>query len=215
MQQTNILKDTINTNNQTMSRSLRKRTIYTVELHGKSLFIFPTNSKIRILLKHFLEHPYFENFIYHIIGLNSLLLALDQPVVNDPYQKMTLKTMQSIISGIFVTEATLKILALGFVFGKGTYLRDPWNILDFIIVSSSIFDWLIIFASKQISVTFIRGFRALRALRPLRMVSKNEGMKTVVNSLMRAIPSLLNVLLITLLFLLVFGILGVQLLKGS
>jgi hypothetical protein len=37
----------------------------------------------------------------------------------------------------------------------------------------------------------------------------------VVNSLAHSIPSLLNVMLIILLFLLVFGILGVQLFKGG
>jgi len=63
-------------------------------------------------------------------------------------------------------------------------------------------------------ISFIRGFRALRALRPLRVVSKNEGIKTVVNSLLKSIPALLNVLLIVLLFLMVFGILGIQLFKG-
>lgn len=47
------------------------------------------------------------------------------------------------------------------------------------------------------------------------MVSKNEGIKTVVNSLLQSIPALLNVLLIVLLFLMVFGILGVQLFKGQ
>lgn len=41
------------------------------------------------------------------------------------------------------------------------------------------------------------------------------GIKTVVNSLLLSIPALMNVLLIILLFLLVFGILGVQLFKGG
>lgn len=94
--------------------------------------------------------------------------------------------------------------------GKETYLRDPWNILDFVIVGFSVLNWILDSVS-DVSVTFLRGFRALRALRPLRMVSKNEGLKLVVNSLLRAIPALFNVILINLLFLLVFGILGVQL----
>jgi hypothetical protein len=47
------------------------------------------------------------------------------------------------------------------------------------------------------------------------MIQKNEGMKTVVNSLLKALPSLMNVALINLLFLVVFGILGVQLFKGE
>ena len=55
----------------------------------------------------------------------------------------------------------------------------------------------------------------MRALRPLRMISKDEGMKTIVNSLLKAIPSLFNVALINILFLVVFGILGVQIFKGQ
>jgi hypothetical protein len=93
-------------------------------------------------------------------------------------------------------------------------LRDSWNILDFIIVLSSILNW-ILDTFDITSLTFLRGFRALRALRPLRMISKDEGMKTIVNSLLKALPSLVNVGLINLLFLVVFGILGVQLLKGQ
>ncbi len=118
------------------------------------------------------------------------------------------------ISALFIGEAMIKIFLMGFVFGKKSYLRDPWNCLDFIIVSFSMVNW-VLDSFSDISVTFLRGFRALRALRPLRMVSKNEGMKIVVNSLLKSIPSLLNVMLISLLFLLVFGILAVQLFKGA
>jgi hypothetical protein len=102
----------------------------------------------------------------------------------------------------------MKAIVLGFVIGEGTYLKDSWNVLDFIIVFFSIVNW-VIEALSSADISFVKGFRALRALRPLRVVSKNEGIKTVVNSLLKSIPSLLNVLLIIILFLLVFGILGV------
>jgi len=36
--------------------------------------------------------------------------------------------------GIFIVEAALKILALGFVLHRGSYLRNAWNIMDFIVV---------------------------------------------------------------------------------
>jgi len=35
---------------------------------------------------------------------------------------------------IFCVEATFKIVALGFVFHHGAYLRNAWNIMDFIVV---------------------------------------------------------------------------------
>jgi hypothetical protein len=103
----------------------------------------------------------------------------------------------------------IKIIAIGFYWGERTYLKDNWNILDFIIVMFSILTWIMEAAAGAADISFIRGFRALRALRPLRVVSKNEGIKTVVNSLLLSIPALLNVLLIVLLFLMVFGILGI------
>ena len=36
--------------------------------------------------------------------------------------------------GIFTVETALKILALGFVLHRGSYLRNAWNIMDFIVV---------------------------------------------------------------------------------
>lgn len=38
--------------------------------------------------------------------------------------------------GIFCFEAGIKLLALGFVFHKGSYLRNGWNVMDFIVVLS-------------------------------------------------------------------------------
>lgn len=38
--------------------------------------------------------------------------------------------------GIFCFEAGIKLVALGFVFHKGSYLRNGWNVMDFIVVLS-------------------------------------------------------------------------------
>ena len=173
-----------------------------------------SNNKFRLLLKQIMEHPYFENLIFHFIALNSILLALNAPILTEVYQNSTMDMYGNIISGIFIGEAFMKILVLGFVIGPGTYLKDSWNILDFVIVSFSILNW-VLDSLGSVSVSFLRGFRALRALRPLRVVAKNEGMKVVINSLLTAIPALFNVILIIILFLLVFGILAVQLFSGA
>lgn len=63
---------------------------------------------------------------------------------------------------------------MGFAYGKHAYLKDPFNVLDFIIVLFSILNWLLE-SQSDVSITWVKGFRALRALRPLRMVSKNDG----------------------------------------
>ena len=81
--------------------------------------------------------------------------------------------------------------------------------MDFLIVCTSIIDFIITYIKINVDISFLKAFRALRALRPLKLVSKNEGMKLIVNSLLNSLSSLGNVLLISLLFYTVFGILGV------
>ena len=74
--------------------------------------------------------------------------------------------------------------------------------------------------------------RTLRALRPLRALSRFEGIrvwklkffnknvnyffvKVVVNALLGSIPSVFNVMIVCLIFWLIFGIMGVQLFAGK
>lgn len=37
-------------------------------------------------------------------------------------------------TGIYTLESVIKILARGFCIGKFTFLRDPWNWLDFSVI---------------------------------------------------------------------------------
>ncbi|XP_012510195.1 PREDICTED: voltage-dependent N-type calcium channel subunit alpha-1B [Propithecus coquereli] len=46
--------------------------------------------------------------------------------------------------GIFCFEAGIKIIALGFVFHKGSYLRNGWNVMDFVVVLTG---WVLVIAS--------------------------------------------------------------------
>jgi len=78
-----------------------------------------------------------------MIGLNTFILAINEPTNTDPYQNSIIDLIVNIISGVFVAEATIKIIVMGFVFGQGSYLRDTWNVLDFIIVSFSVLTWIL------------------------------------------------------------------------
>jgi hypothetical protein len=68
-------------------------------------------------------------------------LIINSPSIEDDYFDGTIDIMTTIISMFFIGEALIKIIALGFVFGKDTYLKESWNILDFVIVVSSILNW--------------------------------------------------------------------------
>lgn len=168
---------------------------------------------MRLALAELVCNPYFEQFVMHLIGINSLFMALEEPVLKDEYSLATLKFFGDVVSGLFIVESALKIFVMGFVIGKKTYLRDSFNILDFVIVVISIVAW-ILEANDGFDISFVRAFRALRALRPLKLISKNEGMKLVVNSILNSIPSLVNVGLISMLFYFISGVIGLQMLGG-
>merc|ERR1719316_2236029 len=111
----------------------------------------------------------------------------------------------------------MKIIAFGLIFGPEAYLRNSWNNLDCLIVLVSVTDLLsevLPFGSAD-SMSQMKTLRILRALRPLRLISRNENLKLVVNTLFKSIPELCNLLVVTVLFLLIFGLMGVNFFKGS
>ena len=74
---------------------------------------------------------------------------------------------------IFTLEFLLKVVGMGLIFEKGTYLRNAWNIIDFIVVLSAIISML-----PEVNFN-ITGFRALRVMRPLRSITVIKGQKLV------------------------------------
>ncbi|RMC04726.1 hypothetical protein DUI87_17896 [Hirundo rustica rustica] len=106
---------------------------------------------------------------------------------------------------IFVLEMLLKWVAYGFK----KYFTNAWCWLDFLIVDVSLIN---LFGSN---FGPMKSLRTLRALRPLRALSRFEGMRVVVNALLGAIPSIMNVLLVCLIFWLIFSIMGVNLFAGK
>lgn len=114
---------------------------------------------------------------------------------------------------LFTLECATKIIVCGFMYnGEGSYLRDGWNILDFFIVLVSLVS--LGFGDDAESLRNLKALRTLRVLRPLRLISRNESMKLAINSLLRAIPSIGNVLLVAFFFFILFGIVGVNYFKG-
>ena len=109
----------------------------------------------------------------------------------------------------------MKILGLGFFFGKGTYIRDPWNILDFFIVITSLLSvGADDSASEEEGGFNVSGFRAFRVMRPLRTISSIKGLKVLMSALISAIPLLGDTLTILFGFFLTFAIAGQQLFSG-
>ena len=104
---------------------------------------------------------------------------------------------------LYTIEMVVKIVSLGFIMNKGSYLRDAWNILDFVIIASGYLGMFLQGSGVNLSVP-----RSLRVIRPLRTISSIQGLRVIVASLMNAVPLLRDSLLVLMFFFLIFAIAG-------
>ncbi|XP_070583159.1 sodium channel protein type 5 subunit alpha-like [Erythrolamprus reginae] len=157
------------------------------------------------------EHNWFESFIVFMILLSSGALAFEDIYLSE---RKNIKTMldyaDKIFTYIFILEMLLKWVAYGF----HKYFTNAWCWLDFLIVDISLITLIAPLLGKS-EMGPMKSLRTLRALRPLRALSRFEGMRVVVNALLGAIPSIMNVLLVCLIFWLIFSIVGVSLFAGK
>uniref|UniRef100_A0A1I8HN50 Sodium channel protein n=1 Tax=Macrostomum lignano TaxID=282301 RepID=A0A1I8HN50_9PLAT len=159
------------------------------------------------------SHKVFEGIILCIIFASSICLCFEDIYLDDqPTLKTVLGYLDIVFTIIFCIEMVLKWVSMGFK----KYFTEFWSILDCIIVCISIADLMIsALTTNAGQISALRVLRALRAFRPLRTVSRWEGMKIVVNCLVKAVPSIGNVLLVCMVFWLIFSITGVQFFKGK
>uniref|UniRef100_A0A674DR61 Sodium channel protein n=1 Tax=Salmo trutta TaxID=8032 RepID=A0A674DR61_SALTR len=157
------------------------------------------------------EHNWFETLIIFMILLSSGALAFEDIYIEQRKTiKIVLEYADKVFTYIFILEMLLKWVAYGFK----KYFTNAWCWLDFLIVDVSLVS-LVANALGYSELSAIKSLRTLRALRPLRALSRFEGMRVVVNALLGAIPSIMNVLLVCLIFWLIFSIMGVNLFAGK
>ena len=114
--------------------------------------------------------------------------------------------IDSVITGLFMIEFVLKVVAMGFISGKGTYIKDGWNKLDFVVVVTGLAS---IFGFGKVSA-----IRTVRLLRPLRSINKVEGIRILVNSILMSIPQIANVIAFLLFIITLQAIFGLHLFTG-
>ncbi|PNI88501.1 CACNA1B isoform 7 [Pan troglodytes] len=141
---------------------------------------------------------------------NCIVLALEQHLPDGDKTPMSerLDDTEPYFIGIFCFEAGIKIIALGFVFHKGSYLRNGWNVMDFVVVLTGI----LATAGTDFD---LRTLRAVRVLRPLKLVSGIPSLQVVLKSIMKAMVPLLQIGLLLFFAILMFAIIGLEFYMGK
>ena len=105
----------------------------------------------------------------------------------------------------------MKVIAMGFCMHPKSYMRDPWNWLDFIVVVTGVIE----LGAGDKGAQSVRALRVLRVLRPLKSINAFPKMRRLIGALLSSLPNLGNAVLFMLFIFLLFGILGVQQFGGS
>ena len=103
---------------------------------SSSLFLLSETNMVRRLTLFIIEWPPFEWTVLVTIIASCVVMALEEHLPNGDKTELaiSLEATESYFLAIFCVEMCLKIVALGFVLHPGSYLRNVWNIMDFVVV---------------------------------------------------------------------------------
>ena len=137
---------------------------------SNSLWIFSNENKFRIQIQKFVSSKIFIIIINTIIITNCLFLIFET-IEN---LKIAAIYTEYVFTIIFIIEFILKIIAYGFILEQYSYLRDPWNWLDFIVVISCTINLF-----PQINANLF-ALRTIRLIRPLKTITVLPHMRNFI-----------------------------------
>ncbi|CAI9536628.1 unnamed protein product, partial [Staurois parvus] len=176
---------------------------------GKAIFRFSATSALYILTPFnplrkvaikVLVHSLFSMLIMCTILTNCVFMTMSNP------PEWT-KNVEYTFTGIYTFESLIKILARGFCLEKFTFLRDPWNWLDFSVI-------VMAYVTEFVDLGNVSALRTFRVLRALKTISVIPGLKTIVGALIQSVKKLSDVMILTVFCLSVFALIGLQLFMG-
>uniref|UniRef100_A0A8C4EFA1 Voltage-dependent L-type calcium channel subunit alpha n=1 Tax=Dicentrarchus labrax TaxID=13489 RepID=A0A8C4EFA1_DICLA len=191
----------------------------------RSLLFLTLRNPFRKACINIVEWKPFEIIILLAIFANCVALAvyLPMPEEDSNNTNSNLESLEYIFLIIFSIECFLKIVAYGFLFHADAYLRNCWNILDFVCVSVGLFT-VAVDAINHISGVEapvgekgggfdMKALRAFRVLRPLRLVSGVPSLQVVMNSILKSMLPLFHITLLVLFMVTIYSIMGLELFK--
>jgi hypothetical protein len=170
-----------------------------------SLCCISVENRCRELLLMFVAWPWFDRIVLIVILGNAAMLANENPL--DTEHHSVEKGLEMFVMFFYTTEVLVKVFAMGFFLGKYSYLRDPWNIVDFFIV---VVTWL---SLMNTSMNY-SSMRIFRVLRTLRTISAMPTMASLVKTLINLFPAMGNILILFALTILLYATIAMQLFGG-
>ncbi|XP_072336840.1 voltage-dependent L-type calcium channel subunit alpha-1S-like isoform X12 [Scyliorhinus torazame] len=169
---------------------------------------------------------YFEYLMFALILLNTICLGMQHYEQSDEMNQLS-DMLNVVFTGLFALEMVFKLCAFK---AKG-YFGDPWNVFDFLIVIGSIIDVILSEVntalassgglyclssgcdssesedSSRISISFFRLFRVMRLVK---LLSRGEGVRTLLWTFIKSFQALPYVALLIVMLFFIYAVIGMQ-----
>ncbi|XP_023204792.1 sodium channel protein type 4 subunit alpha B-like [Xiphophorus maculatus] len=176
------------------------KTIYRFNAEPTCYLLSPFNS-LRIFSIRILIHSLFSFFIMATILTDCVFMTLSNPPAWS-------KTVEYVVFVIYTFEVIIKVLSRGFCVGDFTYLRNPWNWLEFMVIN-------MIYLAEFVHFGNVSALRPFRVLRILKIITVFSGLRTIFGAVIQSVKKLRDAMLLTFFFLSVFALIGLQLFMGD
>merc|ERR1719361_2718046 len=173
-------------------------------LSAKPVRRYIPKNPLQYRLWSFATSPFCEYTVFIAILLNTTSLAMKfykQPTAYTDF----LDVLNQIFTYFFLVECILKLGAFRFK----NYFRDPWNAFDFFIVAGSLVDFGLasINPDSDASIGFLRLFRVARLVK---LLNKDEGIRTLLWTFLKSFQALPWVAVLIALVFFIYGVVGMQ-----
>lgn len=182
------------------------------------LFRYIPKHRIQYKVWWFVTSQPFEYTIFILIMINTITLAMKfyrQP----EFYTDTLDILNMIFTAVFALEFVFKLAAFRFK----NYFGDAWNVFDFIIVLGSFID--IVYSevnqtkntggpTKSTSIISINFFRLFRVMRLVKLLSRGEGIRTLLWTFIKSFQALPYVALLIVMLFFIYAVIGMQVNKA-
>ncbi|OXB67286.1 hypothetical protein ASZ78_015927 [Callipepla squamata] len=150
---------------------------------------------------------YFEYLMFFLIMLNTICLGMQHYNQSEEMNHVS-DILNVAFTVLFTLEMFLKLMAFK---AKG-YFGDPWNVFDFLIVIGSIIDVILSEIddsddNSRVSITFFRLFRVMRLVK---LLSRGEGVRTLLWTFIKSFQALPYVALLIVMLFFIYAVIGMQ-----
>ncbi|PZC81661.1 hypothetical protein B5X24_HaOG212367 [Helicoverpa armigera] len=189
-------------------------------LKAKPIRRYIPKHRIQYKVWWFVTSQPFEYAIFVLIMINTITLAMKYHNQPHEYSK-ALDLLNMLFTAVFALEFIFKLAAFRFK----NYFGDAWNTFDFIIVLGSIIDIVVSQVNelknqgsgmprthvvKESSIPSINFFRLFRVMRLVKLLSRGEGIRTLLWTFIKSFQALPYVALLILMLFFIYAVVGMQ-----